>query len=293
VITGAWRCRAGRPGAHQCHPERPGAHQCHPERADAHQCHPERSEGGHLRLSLLPSLLLLLAAPSLAAQDGHIADNSFLIEEAYNQEAGVVQHITTFNRAEAGHVWALGFTQEWPLGGIRNQLSYTIPLVRPGAGGTGFGDVLIHYRHQALGNGGSELHVAPRLSLVLPTGSEEKGRGSGALGLQTNVPVSVVVSPAVATHYNAGLSLEGESGSVDAHVAASAILRVRRWINFMLETAWSSADEDVVLLNPGVRWAFELESGFQIVPGLAYTVALGGGEPDALFIYLSLEHPFR
>jgi hypothetical protein len=261
--------------------------------AAAHRCHLERSEGSHLRLSPLAALLLLLATSPLGAQDAPIADNSFLVEEAFNQEAGVVQHITTFNRAEAGRAWELGFTQEWPLRGIRNQLSYTVPLVHPGATGTGIGDVLIHYRYQALGDGGGELHVAPRLSLVLPTGSEEKGRGGGALGLQGNIPVSVDVSRAVATHYNAGLSLDGESGAVDAHLAASGILRVQRWVNFMLESVWSSADEDVVLLNPGVRWAFDFESGLQIVPGLAYTVALGGGEPDALFIYLSFEHPFR
>ena len=245
------------------------------------------------RLASLTVLAVLLAGSPLAGQDGHIADNSFLVEEAYNQEAGVVQHVTTFSRAEAGHVWDLGFTQEWPLRGIRNQLSYTIPVLDPGTTGTGLGDLSIHYRHQALGNGGSELHVAPRFSLVLPTGSEEKGRGSGGLGLQGSVPVSVVVSQAIATHYNAGLSLETESGTVDAHLGASGILRVQPWINFMLETVWSSADEDVVLLNPGVRWAFDFESGLQIVPGLAYTLALGGGEPDALFIYLSFEHPFR
>ena len=258
-----------------------------------------KDPGAHFRhrpfapVHLLLLLLLLLGAPPIAAQDGHIADNSFLIEEAYNQEAGVVQHISTFSRAESGGTWDLGFTQEWPLGGIRHQLSYTVPLVHARSTGSGIGDILLNYRYQALGNGGSELHVAPRLSLVVPTGSEEKGRGTGALGLQTNVPVSVVVSQAVATHYNAGLSLEGESGAVDAHLGASGILRVRRWINFMLETTWSSADEDVLLLNPGVRWAFDFESGLQIVPGLAYTLALGGGEPDALFIYLSFEHPFR
>src|SRR6185312_16420034 len=60
------------------------------------------------------------ATSSLAAQ---IQDNSFLIEEAYNQESGVVQHISTFERADGGD-WAYSFTQEWPLGGIRHQLSY-------------------------------------------------------------------------------------------------------------------------------------------------------------------------
>ena len=70
-----------------------------------------------------------LGASSLAAQESGepepIADNSFLIEEAYNQEAGVVQHINTFVRPDGGGAWAYSFTQEWPLRGMRNQLSYT------------------------------------------------------------------------------------------------------------------------------------------------------------------------
>src|SRR5438876_6718461 len=62
-----------------------------------------------------------------------IMDNSFLIEEAYNQEAGIVQHIfngvysvdrisgTTQRRLD------LSFTQEWPAYGQAHQFSYTIP----------------------------------------------------------------------------------------------------------------------------------------------------------------------
>ena len=237
-------------------------------------------------------LLLPPAAPA-SAQDEHIADNSFLIEEAYNQEAGVVQHISTFAREEVGGSWEYGLTQEWPLGGMRHQVSYTVPVVRPNGFGTGLGDVLLHYRFQLLGDAESSLHAAPRLSLVLPTGSEENGRGSGAVGVQANFPVSAIVSNAVAVHSNTGLVLEGESGAVDARIGASGVLRVRRWINFMLETVWTSADEDVVLLNPGVRWAFDLTEGFQVVPGLGYTIAVGPGASDLLFLYLSFEHPFK
>ena len=55
---------------------------------------------------------------------------------------------------------------------------------------------------------------------------------------------------------------------------------------------WESASDEVVLLNPGIRWALDFAGGLQIVPGVAYTFALGGDEPDALFLYLSFEHPF-
>jgi hypothetical protein len=237
--------------------------------------------------------MLLAPVAHAAGQAEHIADNSFLIEEAYNQEAGVVQHISTFSREEVGGSWEYGFTQEWPLGGMRHQLSYTVPLVHPDGAGTGFGDMLLNYRYQLLGDGGVSLHVAPRLSLVLPTGNDRSGRGSGSFGLQGNFPVSYEVNNAVAVHSNTGFVLDGESGALDAQLGASGILRVRRWVNFLLETVWSSAEEDVVLLNPGVRWAFDLVSGLQVVPGLAYTVAVGPAASDALFLYLSFEHAFR
>jgi hypothetical protein len=69
-------------------------------------------------------LFLLLFAGSTLAQDlptaqssgepEPISDNSFLIEEAYNQEPGVVQHINTFTRQRSGD-YAYTFTQEYPL----------------------------------------------------------------------------------------------------------------------------------------------------------------------------------
>jgi hypothetical protein len=50
--------------------------------------------------------------------------------------------------------------------------------------------------------------------------------------------------------------------------------------------------DEALLLNPGLRGALNL-SNLQIVPGIAYTfdVSSGSGE-DALFVYLSFEHPF-
>jgi hypothetical protein len=236
---------------------------------------------------------VLAVAPPLASQSAHIADNSFLIEEAYNQEAGVVQHINTFSRVEGGAPWDFGFTQEWPFRGMRHQLSYTVPLLHAEGSGTGLGDVILNYRYQLAGDGETPFHLAPRLSVILPTGSENKGHGTGSAGFQANLPASYVLNDALATHWNAGLTLESESGDLDANLGASAIWRVHRSVNLMLETVWESGQDDVVLLNPGVRWAFDFASGLQIVPGVAYTVALGGEAADALFLYLSFEHPFR
>jgi hypothetical protein len=42
-----------------------------------------------------------------------ILDNSFLVEEAFNQEAGIFQNIFAFTRSQDG-AWQGAFTQEWP-----------------------------------------------------------------------------------------------------------------------------------------------------------------------------------
>ena len=39
-----------------------------------------------------------------------------------------MQHISTFARPDGGGAWAYSFTQEWPLRGMRHQLSYTVPV---------------------------------------------------------------------------------------------------------------------------------------------------------------------
>src|SRR5262245_43995826 len=58
-----------------------------------------------------------------------IQDNSFFIEEAYNQEPGVVQHILNvpINFMNGSREITPSFTQEWPVFSQTHQFSYTIP----------------------------------------------------------------------------------------------------------------------------------------------------------------------
>lgn len=228
----------------------------------------------------------------LAAQTpAPISDNSFLIEEAYNQEPGVVQHINTFSRRNGGGAWAYSFTQEWPLVSVLYQLSYTIPLLHDEGMGTGLGDVGLNFRYQLIGDEDASVHVSPRLSLLFPTGSERRGRGSGSVSVQTNLPVSWVPLPRLATHWNAGLTLS--DGPAAPFLGASVVWLLRPAFNLLVETLWTGGDDRSVVLNPGARWAFNFESGLQIVPGVAYTLGLNDrAGPDGLFLYLSFEHPF-
>jgi hypothetical protein len=74
------------------------------------------------KVSLLVALLAVGPSGRTVAQA--IADNSFLIEEAYNQERGVVQHISTWQRSLRSVVRGFTFTQEWPVGTQMHQLSF-------------------------------------------------------------------------------------------------------------------------------------------------------------------------
>jgi hypothetical protein len=140
------------------------------------------------------TLALLLTANLSPLSSQAIQDNSFLIEEAYNQESGVVQHIGSFARSSTGN-WAFAFTQEWPLGGIHHQLSYTIPLQSSKATGTGLGDVALNYRYQLLGNPEARTLVAPRFSLLFAYRRRQVGTGTGGLSFQGNLPVTFVLTP--------------------------------------------------------------------------------------------------
>jgi hypothetical protein len=257
---------------------------------------------------------LLLALPVEAQppekKPAAIADNSFLVEEAYNQEAGVVQHVGTFRRAPDA-AWMFSFTQEWPAPSQRHQLSYTLPVLSARGAGTGVGDVGVNYRLQVLGRDEEPVWFAPRLSALFPTGATRTGRGAGGAGVQVNLPLSVAVRPNLVTHWNLGATVtrarafDGASGTARSlNAGASAILLATPTLNFMLESVWEQTEslapggsierERRVVLVPGVRGAINLASGLQIVPGLGIPVAVGanGGDRD-LFLYLSIEHAFR
>ena len=249
------------------------------------------SFGLSLRDLSLVIVVLLTVRPSdrpTVAQSRPIADNSFLMEEAYNQEAGVVQHISAWQRSLRSAAWAYTFTQEWPLGGQTHQLSYTLPVQRtesPSA--IGFSDALLNYRYQ-LRRADARVAIAPRLSMILPTGSTARGLGSGHVGVQLNVPASVTLTPALVSHWNAGVTALPQLTTYNLGVSMIWLARPR--FNVMLEVTWlgqpRGGAHDVVM-NPGVRWAYNFPSGLQIVPGVAF--------PDgkSVFLYLSFEHRFR
>ena len=269
-------------------------------------------------------VVLFLAGAALAQQDSAspvsaqpgIQDNSFLVEEAYNQNYGVVQHISSFTRSWNSKDWAYIFTQEWPVpGDARHQLSYTVPFFHAGAfqdSGAGIGDVFLHYRYQLVGDGNAKLAFAPRLSLILPTGSVADGRGAGGLGVQTSLPVSLVLSKNLVSHWNAGVTVvphaqdasRDRASATGYNLGQSFIWLTNPRFNVMLETVFANSQFVVapaktewsrsLFLSPGIRWAYNFKNGLQIVPGIGVPIGVGPSSGEkGVFLYLSFEHPFR
>ncbi len=243
-----------------------------------------------------------------------IRDNLFLLEEAYNQEPGIIQHIQSFMVNPKSKAWNYSFTEEWPAPTDRHQLSITVPALQPGEGEGGaaaIGDILLNYRLQALGLGGTGwLAMAPRLSLVLPTGDYRTGAGRGVLGLQLNLPMSIERGDHLVTHLNAGMTFTPGARSpggyaetaLDANAGLAVVWLRLSWLNPLIEIAYLSTEEirddrtssrtSMFIVNPGIRTAINFRSGLQIVPGISAPTQFSARRRKfSVLAYLSFEHP--
>lgn len=239
----------------------------------------------------LAAALLLIGRPA-AAQDAdpsrkwEIIDNSFLVEESFNQERGVVQNILSWTRERGGR-WDASFTQEWPAPGVTHQASFTLPFASVG-GARGVGDILLNYRYQLREETSGGPAVSPRVSLIVPTGNVANGLGSGAYGLQVNVPASKQFGNFY-VHANAGFTWRPDIDRTP-HAGGSAIWRISPMLNLMFE-ALAEIDE-ATTVSPGFRrgWNF---GDHQLVIGAAVPITREGGDAHvALLTYFSYELPF-
>jgi hypothetical protein len=243
-----------------------------------------------------------------APEPFRIMDNSFLVEEAFNQERGIFQNI--FGLTRIGGAWAATFTQEWPAPSQTHQLSYTVSWLNNGDRGAG--DALINYRFQALMDGPGRPAFSPRVSLVLPTGDFRRRLGSGSAGVQVNLPFSKQTDDWF-WHWNGGLTwfprakAEAVDGSerrealTSPFVSGSAIYRVAPMLHLMVESV-AAFDEAIADIDTTRQNAFTISPGFragwdvgdkQVVVGFAVPTTWTSDErfTGALF-YFSYELPF-
>ena len=240
-----------------------------------------------------------------------IEDNSFFVEEAFNQEVGVFQNI--FGAARLNGSWVATFTQEWPIVSQKHQLSYTLASLDDGSG-FGISDTLLNYRYQVSTEGPGRPAFSPRVSLILPTGNAVSRRGNGSYGLQVNLPFSKRHG-SVYWHWNAGATwLEGAEAEgplarelgrtslLGPFLAGSAIYALRPMFHLMLENllifgqsfdGFEKTRDTTYTLSPGIRGGWNVGDG-QIVTGAAIPITWGEGTADTgVFLYFSYELPFK
>jgi len=229
-----------------------------------------------------------------------ITDNSFLVEEAFNQDPKIFQNIFGFTRFDGS--WQATFTQEWPAPGLRHQLSYTLSAASLGPH-IGFGDVYLNYRYQALEEGPGRPAFSPRVSAIIRSGDHVIG--SDHNGLQVNLPFSKQHGDFY-LHANGGFTWLPRGKSSDLlspALAGSAIYRLRPMLNLMLESVLGLAADDtpegnvgytrVLTLSPGVRGGWNVAKDAQVIIGAAVPVTWTGGQSSVgVFGYFSYELPF-
>ena len=269
--------------------------------------------------ALLASLLLSasLAATEAAAQTPaapvvtpgpepfQILDNSFLVEEAFNQEAGIFQNIYNAILFDGGG-WAMSFVQEWPVVSQAHQLSYSLAWAG-GDPGSAFGNMLVNYRYQAMNEGPGRPAFSPRVSAILPTATGEAD--VNAWGVQFNLPFSKQTGDFY-WHWNAGLTWQpsvdigDDSVSLESpFVAGSSIYRVAAMFNLMFEAVAGfneeTLDDDTtrprtLTLSPGARGGWNL-GDHQLILGIAVPTVWTSNErtETALLVYFSYELPFK
>jgi len=239
-----------------------------------------------------------------------IKDNSFLVEEAYNQEAGVVQFINAYQYSDLTKEWNYTFTNELPIHDETHQFSYVLPVLKKAGPPeeTEIGDALLNYRYQLINN--EHIAVAPRFSLIVPTGDYKKGLGNGAVGFQFNQAVSITVNERWTNHWNAGFTLTPDAKNanddkatlVGFNFATSVVYDVTEKTNLLCEFSFNNTESiddsgakvssSTYYLAPGIRTAFEVGKDTEIVPGIAALLGFGPSAQNhdvGVFAYLSFE----
>jgi DtxR family Mn-dependent transcriptional regulator len=258
-------------------------------------------------------LLVALLGGSAAAQDSSapaapfaITDNSMLVEEAFNQDPGVVQNMFQVGWSDKND-WLTVFTQEWPLFGHRHQISYTLTYESVGTA-SGLTDTQVHYRYQIRDEGPHGPAIAPRVSVFLPTGNSARALGAGHPSWQMNLPISKQFGDFY-VHWNAGFT-HSPAAEVDGREwnllavsgGASVIWRMRPRVHLMMESvavsdeeveAGEAARHAIWTLSPGLRGGWDIgDAQLVLAVGVPITRTVGTTSTGVI-AYLSYELPFR
>lgn len=242
-----------------------------------------------------------------------IEDNSIFIDEAFNQDKGVQQHITTFSffREEV----ILHYTHELPLINERHQLSVTVPYSISNSQNKnyhGINDVTVAYQYWLLKKD-NRLMATPGIAFQIPTGDTQVNNQSGFAGLTGYLALSKRISDKLIIHTNGRLGyfkkIKSPNQSSDLELpptkfhsgtsGISFVWLVSDKLNFLIENINTREHEFInnkrktnnqYTLNPGLRTCFNSRNT-QFVLGASCPTNLVKNKKTELgfLFYLSIE----
>lgn len=253
----------------------------------------------------MKKLILCMLLSQLVMAEA-VEDNSFLVEEAYNQEPGVVQFINVYQKNKETNDWNYTFINEIPMGSQSHQFSYEFPFIHTdSSSSTDIGDVKFNYRYEFFRS--DKIVTTGRFSVKTPTGKYDKGMGTGQTGQEISLVSSVIVSDKWVQHWNMGASYTPNSKNASGAKADNSsffLANSNVWLftdnlNFMLETVATSTEattadkktewSSTVTLSPSLRYAIDYKD-WQFVPGFAVPTGVGPTAGTVQYlVYLSIE----
>jgi hypothetical protein len=249
-----------------------------------------------------------------------IEDNSFLLDEAFTQEKGVMQFISNFHWSNLGsNGMAYTFTHEIPVVNNHHQVSYTVQYHFSQPFGetrySGPGDATIGYTYLVAGKD-DWMMMVPQINFIIPAGDPVKGLGHGGFGGNLGLALTKRLSSAIVTHYNISHTIiyqadyymntaHAENRKAEKNIkietfAAGVIWYPTSRFNLMFESVANYLNDIQangsglrgwqLTSNPGLRFAADLHKALLVAgASFPYTFDVNSKGQAGIFVYLSLE----
>lgn len=234
-----------------------------------------------------------------------VEDNSFLVEEAYNQDPGVVQFINVYQKSNKTKDWNYVFINEIPIVTRSHQFSYEVPYqFVESTNKQGLGDVKLNYRYEFFGN--ESITTTGRMSYTTTSGKVDDGLGAGNSSYEISLVTSVKINPQWVQHWNIGAAVtpkkveEKDTSESKYFWNLSNVYLMTDSLNFMLEMSSSQEESKTTLaesewssnfiVSPSLRYGIDIGE-WQLVPGLAFPFTIGPkpGIDNQTLVYFSVE----
>ncbi|MBB4637330.1 hypothetical protein FHS01_003366 [Longimicrobium terrae] len=235
----------------------------------------------------VPGLPARPAAARKEDEEFQIEVSGLWVEEAYNQEAGVLQQTVRGAAGEDG--WTVEVEQEWPILSERHQLSLEVE-----AGGDGVEAVGAGYRLLVLGGDDEPLTLSPGIAVEYPM-------DSGDVEFQALLPLAVQVAENWTANALGAVNLTVEEEEKREWFAGGSLFwRARPYANLIVEAVYTRGDSpfpgdgqvESAYVLPGVQVAVPV-GGLHLVPGVGVPVGFGPSRGRAgVMLYLSTEVGF-